>query len=633
MLEDLKAEEEAEDDEFLTGQRMSVNIGEQTEDDPAAPASHPEQRMARTLTVWELLGYGIASTVGAGIYVVTGQVANQFAGPGIVLCFVLASLSALLSAFAYAEFAARIPVSGSAYTFAYVSLGEVVAWFIGSNLTLEYAISASAVARGFALNVAQMFFTWGVAVPDWLIGYSVNDLLNISPLAAILILSTTAVLCLGVQTSARFNIIMVIFNVTTILLVIYLGAWNIDDSNYTPFLPYHFTGVLKGTGVVFFSFVGFDSVSCLAGEVKNPSRDLPIGIVGTLGVATSLYIGVSLVLCGMMSYLYIDADSPLSYAFTYIGMDWAGSLIAVASVIALTATTLCSLLGQPRIFYQMALDGLLWPIFAKVNRNKVPLFGTIFSGIFSAIIALLIDLNDLTQMISIGTLMAFTVVSGGIVIIRCRPVHEETEEEERDRRVLGMPTFLISWLVILFCVLSILFAVSLLHKWPLAVQIITGVLTFFNYLVLQLQKHVNPPNSFACPLVPFLPCVGMLINIFIIVSLDIASVYRVIIWSVFCFIIYFGYGIHHSKLNGSVKPTGFRERRSSCADDHTSPYDLHHHKHPASAPDLSLPAPPPSPFQASPYPAPPSPAIVPPMLRGQQIREWSFTEISRKVKN
>lgn len=521
----------------------------------------------RVLTIWELLGYGVASTVGAGIYVVTGQVANQYAGPAIVLCFLIASFAALIAAFAYAEFAARIPVSGSAYTFAYVALGEAIAWFIGSNLTLEYAISASAVARGFSENVAAMFQSWGVILPAWLVGYPISNLLNVSPLSAILILVMTGVLCFGVQASARFNIAMVILNVSTILLVIYLGSWAIDTSNYQPFIPpeYGFVGVLTGTGIVFFSYVGFDSVSTLAGEVRDPSRDLPIGIVGTLGIATALYIGVCLVLTGMMSYVYINISAPLSYAFTWIHMDWAASLIAVASVIALTATTLCSLLGQPRIFYQMAVDGLLWPAFCKVNKHQVPVFGTIFSGIFSAIIAFFLSLHDLTQMISIGTLMAFTVVSGGVIIIRCRPDGLETEDEELNRRVLRMPTALIPWLVVLYCVWCLFFAIAFVIGWPLATKIVFGVLIVLNYLVLQIQKQVNMPASFKCPLVPLLPCVGMLANITIIVSLPVDSIYRVVIWSAFCFVIYFGYGIHHSKLNGRT-PTSSIDRLSTEGD-------------------------------------------------------------------
>src|SRR3989338_2104405 len=337
VVEDLEDEEEIADRSFL-GERDSQLLEEPiTSINYATTAAHSEHgeqhpekagssKMARVLTVWELLGYGIASTVGAGIYVVTGQVAANVAGPAIVLCFIIASFAALISAFAYAEFASRIPVSGSAYTFAYVSLGEAVAWFIGSNLTLEYAISASAVARGFSLGVAQMFATWGVNVPKWLVGIEVNSLLNISPLSGVLILSCTFVLCFGVQTSARFNIAMVILNITTILLVVYLGSWFIDDSNYTSFFPFGVSGVLQGTGIVFFSYVGFDSVSCLAGEVKNPSRDLPIGIVGTLGVATALYVAVCMVICGMVFYALIDPNSPLSAAFTHIDMNWAASL-------------------------------------------------------------------------------------------------------------------------------------------------------------------------------------------------------------------------------------------------------------------------------------------------------------------
>lgn len=503
--------------------------------------------LKRCLTIWELLGYGVASTVGAGIYVVTGQVAGEMAGPGIVLCFLLAAAAALLSALAYAEFAARVPVSGSAYTFAYVSLGEAAAWFIGSNLTLEYSISASAVARGFSSNVAQLLSIWDITVPAWLIGYEINSFFNVSPLSALLLLCCTATLCLGVSTSAKFNIAMTLLNVGVILFVVLLGVWSVNVANYTPFLPFGFSGVLLGTGTVFFSFVGFDAVSTLAAEVKNPSRDLPIGICGTLGIATLLYVSVALIVCGMVSYLHINIDSPLSAAFVSVGQSWAGALIAVSSVIALTATTLCSLLGQPRIFYQMAVDGLLWPVFARLDSRQVPIWGTIISGVFSAVIALFIDLANLAEMISVGTLMAFAVVCGGVIILRYRPSTALSPDQERERQRLIPPRF-IPLLVATFFLTAILFVVAALN-WPLWAIALASLPMIALFALLQYQQQVNLPTTFACPLVPLLPCCGIVGNIAIILSLPITSMYRVIIWSALCFVIYFTYGIHHSRLN------------------------------------------------------------------------------------
>ncbi|MDP2435739.1 MAG: amino acid permease, partial [archaeon] len=462
--------------------------------------------------------------------------------------FLLAAVAALLSALAYAEFAARVPLSGSAYTFAYVTLGELAAWFIGSNLTLEYSISASAVARGFSVNMAQMLSLWGAQLPAWLVGMPLNAYLDLSPLSALLIMVCTLTLCLGVQSSARFNIAMTVLNVSVILFVVLLGASSMQLANFTPFVPNGYLAVLSGTGTVFFSFVGFDSVSTLAGEVKNPSRDLPLGICGTLGVATFLYVAVSVVICGMVSYQLIDVSAPLSAAFQSVGLDWAASVIAVASLVALTATTLCSLLGQPRIFYQMAVDGLLWPVFSKVDSRAVPIWGTIISGGFSALIALFVDLQNLTEMISIGTLMAFALVCAGVIIIRYRPDQPLTPAEDAARTRVLPPRF-IPLLVVGFTVSSILFAASCVAQWGLWFSLPLALPPLVLYGLLQLQVPVNIPMTFSCPLVPLLPCLGILANIFIIVGLPIESAYRVIIWSVLCFIIYFAYGLHHSRLN------------------------------------------------------------------------------------
>ena len=377
----------------------------------------------------------------------------------------------------------------------------------------------------------------------------VNSYINLSPLSAFLILFCTVTLCTGVKNSAIFNICMTALNIGVILFVVVLGATSFSPATFSAsFLPQGFSAVMAGTGVVFFSFVGFDSVSTLAGEVKRPSRDLPVGICGTLAVATCLYVAVSVVVCGMLPYLLIDPSSPLAYAFEYVGQGWAAAFIAAASVVALVATTLCSLLGQPRIFFQMAVDGLLWPLFKTVDSRGIPVWGTVISGVFSALIALCINLDNLTQMISVGTLMAFALVCAGVVIIRFRPPSPLSPGEDAQRRRLFPPAY-IPWVVLAYCVAAALFAASCVNGWPLFVSVGLLLPLLGCYGLLQVQKQVNVPSTFACPLVPLLPCLGILANIFIIVSLEIASLYRVLIWSSICMVIYLTYGIRHSRLN------------------------------------------------------------------------------------
>jgi APA family basic amino acid/polyamine antiporter len=489
--------------------------------------------LAKVLKVWDLTAYGIGSTVGAGIFVVTGVVARDKAGPAIVLSFLYAAFASLMSAFCYAEFAARIPVSGSAYTFAYVTVGEILGWLIGWNLTLEYALSASAVARGWSGYVYDFFKIVGVTIPDWLSGHPLVSYFSISFLAAGIVVAMSLLLLFGVKNSSRFNLAITILNVVIILFVIILGATEVDTNNWDPFFPYGFEGSFQGAGTVFFSFIGFDSVTTLAGEVANPGRDLPIGIGGTLGIATALYVGVSLIITGMVSYKNVNVNSPLSRAFQDKGMTWAAGIIAAGSVSTLTSTTFASLLGQPRIFYQMAVDGLLPPLFKKLNSRQVPVYGTLITGLVAGTIAFLFDLNDLADMISIGTLMAFTIVCSSVLVLRYR-------SPEHPVRIAAV--------VLAFACACLAFSFTWQFSTPWYAKVITGspVLIIFGYLLG--QQTTNLPTTFVCPLVPLIPSVGVLVNIYLITSLPIEAFYRVLVWTAIGLAIYFGYGIRNSAL-------------------------------------------------------------------------------------
>eukprot|EP00026_Physarum_polycephalum_P006320 Phypoly_transcript_06362.p1 GENE.Phypoly_transcript_06362~~Phypoly_transcript_06362.p1 ORF type:complete len:570 (+),score=72.50 Phypoly_transcript_06362:83-1792(+) len=504
--------------------------------------------LKKCLTAIDLIAYGVGSTVGAGIFVTVGEVASGHAGPAVLISFLSAAFACLISAFCYAEFAARIPISGSAYSFSYVALGEFVGWFIGWNLTLEYSISAGAVARGWGSYMGFLFQLFNITLPTWLtdespFGPPLDNWISFSPLSIVIVIICTIILIMGVKDSAKFNLVVTIMNVTTITFVIVLGAFHVKIDNWSNFFPFGVQGAFAGAGIVFFSYIGFDSVTTLAGEVARPGRDLPLGIVGTLSIATVLYVGISLVLTGMVNYKEINAVSPLSSAFDQIGLRWAAIVVSFGGVTALVAGVLCSLLGQPRIYYQMALDGLLPPKFAQVNNRQVPVFGTLITAATAGLLAVSFDLAALTAMISIGTLLAFTVVCAGIIVTRCR--HPDKDIRDTSWRRYSS----VSVMLLVYFLASAGFSAGIKYKlewWGLIILGSPLVILTIYFMVL---PQPNIPTTFRCPLVPLLPLLGMLVNTFLIVQLNIDSIYRVIGWTAIGMLIYFGYGIRHSKLN------------------------------------------------------------------------------------
>ncbi|GAM20933.1 hypothetical protein SAMD00019534_041080, partial [Acytostelium subglobosum LB1] len=507
--------------------------------------NNKDEELNKCLTIVDIISYGVGSTVGAGVFVSIGVAIKTAAGPGTLISFVFSALACLISAFCYSEFAAKIPLSGSAYTFAYVALGEFAGWFIGWNLTLEYAISASAVARGWAGYFSQFFTVFNVSTPEFVSGYSLDSVFDIAPLAPVIIIICTIILAFGVKDSARFNLAITTLNIITIMFFIIFGSFYINTANWSPFLPFGMNGVFSGCSKIFFSFVGFDSVTTLSGEVKNPKRDLPLGIVITLIIATTLYCLVSLVLSGMVNYTMVSEGSPLSDAFLSLagihpGLKWAALTIVIGTLTSLTASTLCSLLGQPRIYMQMAKDGLFFKKFSQVNKKtQVPMFGTLFTGAFASVLALVLSLDQLSNMISIGTLLAFTVVCAGVVVLRLRDPVTGLENH-----VIKSPLLLLA-----LYIFASLFGWASSRGWEYGWQIGFSVPMLVIIVLLAIRKQVNNPDTFKCPFSPVLPCLGIIANTYIIMHLDVESFYRVLIWTFVGCIIYFGYGIRHSKLN------------------------------------------------------------------------------------
>jgi len=377
-------------------------------------------RLPRTLGALDLASLGVGAIIGTGIFVLTGVAAANFAGPGVVLSFVLAGIASGLAALVYAEMASMIPVAGSAYTFSYVSLGEILAWLVGWNLILEYIVSAGAVAIGWSSYFVDLLRSAGVALPAAFTRSPLEGgLINLP--AALIVLALTALIITGTQHSATANKFVVVAKLAAIILFIILGARHVDPANWQPFLPFGVTGVMHGAAIVFFAYIGFDTVSTAAEEVKNPRRDLPISIVASLGIATVFYILVSLALTGMVSYTTLNTASPVTAALLRVGLPWAAAVISVGALAGLTSVLLVVLYGQSRIFFAMARDGLLPPIFDWIHpRLRTPLWDSVIIGVLVAVIGALLPISIVAELANIGTLSAFTAVSAGLLILRAK---------------------------------------------------------------------------------------------------------------------------------------------------------------------------------------------------------------------
>lgn len=396
-----------------------------------------EHHLHRALGPFHLTMIGIGCIIGAGIFVIAGTAAAQHAGPAVLISFAFAALACLFAGLCYAEFAAMIPVSGSAYTYAYATMGRFVAWFIGWNLVLEYGVSASTVAVGWSGYFVSLLSNLGMGFPASLAnapiaGAGPSDLhwtgalINLP--ATILTLALTALLIVGMRTSAQFNGAMVLIKTGIILLVILFGLPFLQPEHLTPLIPpnegefgrFGWSGILAASGMVFFAYIGFDTVSVAAQEAKNPQRDIPIGIIGSLAISATLYMLMALVLVGITDYRMLDVPNPVSFTVDQVpALAWLAFPINVGALVGLASVVFVSLYGQSRIFYCMARDGFLWPLFSAVHpRFRTPHRGTVVTGVIAAVLSALFPLDILADLVSIGTLLAFVVVCVGIMMLR-----------------------------------------------------------------------------------------------------------------------------------------------------------------------------------------------------------------------
>ena len=497
-----------------------------------------DQSLKRSLGLVNLTALGIGAIIGAGIFVLTGQAAAEYAGPGVIFSFALAAVACCFAGICYAEFASMIPIAGSAYTYSYATLGEFFAWFIGWDLILEYAVCAATVAVGWSGYMVSLLRMCGIQIPPELMAapgtefvflptaalhslhltipegwYQLSsyakDLVQAGiPVASlqhgtavfnlpafVIVALLTALLVRGVKESAVVNTLIVILKVAVVLLVIGVGFVFVNPNNWFPLIPQnsgefgHFgmSGVVRAAGVVFFAYIGFDAVSTTAQEARNPQRDMPLGILGSLAICTVLYILMALVLTGLVSYTKLNVADPVAVAIDVIGIPWLSVLVKLGALAGLSSVVLVFMMGQPRIFYSMAKDGLLPPFFhATHSRYHTPHKTTLLTGAFVAVVAAMFPISILGELVSIGTLSAFIVVCAGVLVLR--------------------------------------------------------------------YKQPNLPRPFKAPFMPVTAILGIVCCLYLAVSLPPDTWIRLIVWLAIGMTIYFTYGIRKSRISEGVSP-------------------------------------------------------------------------------
>jgi basic amino acid/polyamine antiporter, APA family len=448
-------------------------------------------RLAKTLGPFSITAMGIGAIIGAGIFVLTGTAAAHFAGPGIMLSFVIGGIACAFVGLCYAELAALLPVCGSTYTYTYATLGELAAWIIGWDLVLEYAMGASTVAVGWSGYVVSLLHNIGIDLPPAFAaapgtqvkladGGTIAGIVNIP--AALIIGILTAMLMLGTKESARVNNIMVVTKLAVVLAFILLGVGFINTANWHPFIPdntgefghFGWSGVLRGASVVFFAFIGFDAVSTCAQEAKRPQRDMPIGILGSLAICTILYIVVSAVLTGLVPFAELGVPDPIAKGVDVIGVGWFSVLIKLGALVGLTTVILVLLYGQSRIFFTMSNDGLLPPLFSRVHpRLQTPYLSQLMIGFIVAVVAALTPIDILGEMVSIGTLFAFVLVCSAVVYLR-----RSDAELARPFRVPNVPW--VPLLGIAFCLL-LMAGLPVVTWMRLITWLVIGLVVYFGY--------------------------------------------------------------------------------------------------------------------------------------------------------
>ncbi|CAL6297579.1 unnamed protein product [Bathycoccus prasinos] len=496
-----------------------------------ATSSSSESSLKRELGALDLIFFGIGGVVGAGVFVLTGAAAQEHAGPAVVISYLLATITSLITATAYTEFAIQIPVTGSAYNYIALTFGEYIAFITGCNLALELTIAGAAVARGFT----SYFSTLIGQSPNALRFVVYESLIEIDVVAFLLVGVLTVLLVVGMKETAKFNIAVTSAALLSVVFVLITGSTSVNEENWKPFVPpeFGFRGILSGASMVFFAFVGFDTVATLAEETKKPSRDLPIGILGSLTICGCLYCFMALVITGMVHYTEINVDAPFAVAFDNNHEHWASVVVSVGAVFAITTSLLSSLMGQPRVYMTMSRDGLLPEWFAQVSpRFGTPANASIFTGVTTGLLALVVDIDILAQLVSIGTLSIFLSVNMGLMVRRYTP-KDGTSFKDRSPALLRCA---------LLCASSMIFSGLYIQNepsWSLIVMAVSIVLETGSFYMLDVEEmNIPTAGDFKTPFVPWLPALGVLATSQLLVSLGAVAWVRYILYTSICTIGY-----------------------------------------------------------------------------------------------
>lgn len=538
--------------------------------------------LRRTLGVRDLTAFGIAAIIGGGIFTAVGN-ASFDGGPGIIFLYLFTAFACGLAAYCYAEFASSVPISGSAYTYAYVAFGEIIAWIIGWDLLMEYAIGNIAVAiswSGYFTNLLEGFnihipafmtidypsaraayqevsaqLASGISLDQitdsslinaynaWIHAPAIGSLKLILDVPALFIVAIiTYIVFIGIKESRTASNVMVALKLIVIFIVIVMGAYYVNPENWSPFTPNGLGGIMKGVSAVFFAYIGFDAISTTAEECKNPQRDLPKGMFYSLIICTILYVLISLILTGMVNYTKLNVEDPLAFVFSEVGVDWLAYIISVSAIIATASVLLVFQLGQPRIWMSMSRDGLLPKIFSKIHpKYQTPSFSTILTGLLVAVPALFLNLDIVLSLTSIGTLFAFVLVCGGVLVLQNNPDRPQTGFRVpyfNGKYILPL-LYVIAWLLVIIFGKEQLkslfnFSEGFSHKIPMLTFIIVATYVTCKTFI----KNYS-----------LIPVLGLLSCMYLLTGESWTNWARFLIWLVIGLVIYFLYGRKHSRLN------------------------------------------------------------------------------------
>lgn len=531
--------------------KSPVALHDQTHDGPSSSSSIADDRgLSRRLGVFDLILLGIGGSIGAGIFVVTGTIAND-TGPGVTISFALAGLACVANALCYAELASRFPaLVGGAYLYAYSAFNELVAFLVFCQLMLDYHIGAASIARslaGYLVNLLELIPALTGRIPVWF-GPGGKTLLggffSINVLAPIILLILTAILCQGVRESVAVNGVMTVTKVLIVLVVIILGAFEVDTSNWTPFAPNGIPAIVTGATVAYFAYVGFDAVANSAEESRQPKRDLPIGILVSLITCAALYVGVCLVVTGMVPYQDLAGDAPLAQAFSERGLPFITALISVGAVAGLTTTLLVGLYVQSRLYLGLGRDGLLPSLFAKIHfSHHTPIMSQIWCGSVAGVLAAFFDVSHLSHILSVGTLSGYSVVCGCVLILR---VSQDDLPEKKSERILTRSQEAVCCLLgVALCgfLVGLFFRFSF-HYVFMIVGLVIGMFVAVPMYYRQVYKH---PTGFLCPGVPTIPLLGVILNMFLFAQLHWEGWVRFVVLGALSVGFYAFYGQYHAK--------------------------------------------------------------------------------------